>query len=301
MSIKTYILLVIVLLRVIAFAKTENPDLRDCLTGTSADACGLVAGQLKAQGKYEDSMRAHERACELNLDETNCSQSYWVAQKIGKKSAGRILELMKKRCESHARICKTLAYIYEEQKNFPEVAKLAQKYKYGYLLYLYGDKKEAYPLILQECKNQDTQCAFFLRYIPDHPQYDQILKIAESSCKNASYVEVGASTCAIIGMVHYKRRNFQSAYDFWSYDCKKNAMSCLLIVGTEKPSKIQFVEALNNFCDSELNSDFHIEELYAMAKNYCEKKDNIVVLMTAPPEIKSYADRLIKEFLKEQH
>lgn len=272
-----------------------------CLKQSDIEACNIAVSAFNGQGKPQLALEVSEKMCEMNAE--NCSQSYFSARRVGPQAALDLLKKMQLRCSKSTEYCDTLASIYEEKKQFSLALETAKKYydkfqkgSYPRLAYQLGtDKKTAFDAFLKDCREDNSKCVFALRYMPDHPQYLELLVHAENACKKEGDLSSGATDCAIVGTLYFKKSNFPKAFEFWAYDCAKNQVSCMLILGSEKAAANLKLQAMKGFCN--YTGQMHEATLANLENKYCGKfKENQKI----PKELFTAGQQEIAAFLGEQ-
>lgn len=302
---KPFYYIIVVLLPFFSQAADHDFNLDDfrnrCLKESDVEACNHAVSAFNGQNKPQLALEVSEKMCEINAD--HCSQSYYSAQRVGPQSALDILKKMQIRCSKKVDYCDTLASIYEGKKEFSLALETAKKYfdkfqkgSYPRLVYQYGnDKKIAFDAFLKNCREDNSNCAFALRYMPDHPQYQELLVHAENECKKEENMSSGATDCAVVGTLYYKKLNFLKAFEFWAYDCAKNQVACLLILGSEKATANVKSQAMVDFCNYSA-SILHVT-VANLKKKYCEKfKENKLI----PKEMLTIGQQELSAFLSLQ-
>lgn len=280
----------------------DNLDrlIESCLLDNVLASCEMATARLHFGKRLKEALKTSEKACELS--DEGCSQSYSLAAAVDKKTADEIAKKFENRCEQNANFCLDLASIYEERSNYKAALEAARKYYlknekgiFPYYAYKYGDKNEAFTTAMNHCKKENDRCIFYLRYMPDHPQFDEILKLSENSCKTENHGATGATDCAIVGSYYLKKANLSAAYDMWSFDCKHNYTSCLLIIGTAKFKTEQIKSALLQFCEN------HTPIMEATAKQLQQTHCKQIKNGPMPKTLSTEATKIVKSFLREQH
>lgn len=276
----------------------KQKAIHDCLEKKELAACTAAVPLLNSDKQYAVSFKAGEILCDLNPD--SCYSNYFTAKKLENKKAEDFLKSITEKCSQNADFCDSLAVIQEELKQYPESIESAKKYfnknkkgSYIRLVHSYGNKDESYAASLADCKNNNDSCTFYLRYFYEHPQKEELVKGAEKNCQETSGKSQGASNCAIVGTYHFKNRDYDKAYKFWSEDCKNNPVSCALILGSKRYSNNE-QEILKKFCEPN-SSPFDIVNL--------RLTDCAKITEDSPgptPAIDAYTKNLLTQFLNEQ-
>ena len=278
--------------------QNDNFEFQGCYTDHIADACTALAQGLTPLKRFPEALKASEMACDLNPN--HCDQLMFLASPIGKKATDAVLEKLTVKCKNNVDVCNNLANALEMVGKYKESIAAAKVYydkhksgNYAWFSYKYGDKKAAFSASLEEC-NLKKDCVFYMRYMPDHPQYDLLVKQSESGCKSQTESGEGATICTIVGSYFIKKKNFSSAYENLSTDCSHNGLACLLIVGTPEFSEAQRNAAALQFCETH-SFESHQQ---ALLKNNCPQ---IKLAHKIPPAVVEYSVEMVKAFLSEQH
>ncbi len=304
---KLYLLfLILILISTLTKAHQIDPGLlksqERCLKESEIIECEVAVSHFSGIEKYDLALEVSEKMCEMDAEK--CSQSYFAATKISSKVANDILIKMQSRCSKNIDYCDTLSNIYEETKEFPQALEAAKKYydknhkgSYPWLSYQHGkDKTPAFESSLKECRADHSNCSFALRYMTDHPQYQELLGHAENYCKKEDTTSYGATTCSIVGTIYYKKMNFTKAFDFWSHDCKKNQITCMLLLGSEKVSSDLKLKAMTDFCNYSGSS--REMTMANLEKKHCRK---FKVSNKIPQEMIAAGEKSLKGFIAEQN
>lgn len=286
-------------------ANSVDPELLDyrerCLKQSEILACDYAVKSFNGQEKPELALEVSEKMCEI--DAMNCSQSYFSARQISPKAANELVKKMEQRCSKNIEFCDTLANIYEERKQFPLALETAKKYydkyhtgSYARLAYQQGkDKTPAFEEALTTCREDNSNCGFSLRYLPDHPQYPELLVHAENHCKNERTMSYGATDCTIVGTIYYKKSNFTKAFEFWTYDCAKNQIACMLVLGSDKATPAFKFKAMTDFCN--YSDQAHEATMSNLESKHCAKFKKTKKI---PQEMFASGQRSLKSFIDEQ-
>ncbi len=272
-----------------------------CLKQSEIQACDYAVKAFNGQEKPEFALEVSEKMCEMNA--MNCSQSYFSARQISPKAANELVKKMELRCSKNIEYCDILANIYEERKQFPLALETAKKYydkfhkgSYARLAYQQGkDKTPAFEEALSTCREDNSNCSFSLRYLPDHPQYQELLVHAENHCKNESMSSYGATDCTIVGTIYYKKSNFTKAFEFWTYDCAKNQIACMLVLGSDKATPTLKLKAMIDFCN--YSGQAHEATMSNLENKHCAK---FKTTKKIPQEMFTSGERSLKSFIDEQ-
>lgn len=299
--------IIVILFPFFSQAADNNPDLDEfrnrCLKQSDVEACNIAVSAFNGQNESQLALEVSEKMCEMDAD--NCSQSYFSATRVSPQAALDLVKKMQMRCSKKTDYCDTLASIYEERREFPLALEAAKKYFdkfqkgiYPRLVYEYGnDKKTAFDAFLKDCREDNSKCVFALRYIPDHPQYQELLVHAENQCKKEGTASYGATACAILGTLYYKKSNFSKAFELWAYDCAKNQVACMLILGSEKAAANLKLQAMTGFCNYSTTGLAREKTLVNLERKYCEKfKVNKII----PKEMLTTGQQDLTDFLGEQ-
>lgn len=301
---KTYFLFLF-LISTISEAHQIDPDLikyRDrCLKESEITACEVAVSRFNGDNKPELALEVSEKMCDMDAEK--CSQSYFSASRISSKAASDLLKKMQSRCSKNVEYCDTLSNIYEEKKDYPNALEAGKKYfdkynkgSYPWLAYQHGkDKTTAFESSLKGCREDNSNCSFALRYMTDHPQYQELLNHAENHCKKEDTSSYGATTCTVVGTIYYKKSNFTKAFEFWNHDCKKNQIACILVLGSDKATTDLKLKALTDFCN--YSGSTHVAMRSGLKKKHCEK---FKTTKQIPQEIFTQSEKRLKEFISEQ-
>lgn len=269
-------------------------ELAKCLNGKDDLDCISVGHSAQLRGNFKDALLAFEKACELKMNYSNCDKSYPVAMQISAKEEGRIFKLLEKRCTQNTSLCEVLAGTHEFRNDTSAALKLAKKYSYPHIIFRYGDKKEAFQLALEQCKKNYKKCEFFLYYqMPDDKlQRDKILELTMNECRNTVTENIYYNACTLAGALQFKQGNLEAALELWSLDCKKNTMSCLLIIGSNKFTSEKVNAALLEFCEVESKS--FVRQHPEIDNIHCK---NIKRTRAVPPAILKFATKTTEFYL----
>lgn len=118
---------------------------------------------------------------------------------------------------------------------------------YGLLEYKHGDRKVAYDFVARECRTDWSRCAFWVRYIPDHPRIDELLLYTDLACSLLETRASGATSCTLRATYFLTERwDPAKAIADLSLSCDLgNALGCHLLAA--HPWANVFV-ALEGFC-----------------------------------------------------
>lgn len=243
----------------------------------------------------------HQKGCDLNYI-PSCSQ---VAARVdgAPVDPNLTLKYLEKRCSENDEICGDYANALRDldqiKKSLDVERKFYLKYQSGvfpFHLYLSGEKKEAFYLILKKCQADTSTCDFYLRYTPDHPQLDQIISIVSTSCKESLGKSSGANSCMILGSYYYKYNNLALALEAFTKDCHagKNPISCYATIAASPAPKEQ-VKAAIELCSIEERIRPVSQPTLTQEKCRTMKQKKII-----SAEIVLYAKTLLADFVKQQ-
>jgi tetratricopeptide (TPR) repeat protein len=283
---------------------TENDPklseaIKTCLDKKDLASCMVAVPRLNAEEKFALAFKTGEILCEL--DASHCFGVYYTALKLDPKKAEDFFNKLIAECEKNADYCDAVASLHEVKKNYEQALLTAKKYftkhkkgMYILLAFKYGNKQDAYDASLADCKADEANCVFYLRYFYEHPQKDEILKLAVKSCNEQKTPVDGASNCAILGTYYFKIQEFDLAYKYWAKDCDTNNLSCVLILGAKRYSDEVNKATLKKFCSVKTG----LINSLNLQLTECEKITDETVLV--PPAIEKYAIETLKSFMSEQ-
>lgn len=288
----------------VSVVKTENDSnlsdaIKNCIDRKALASCMAAFPRLNSDKQNALAFKTGEILCELEA--SHCYGVYNTALKLDKKKAEDFLTKLVSECEKNADSCDSLASIQEDLKNYEQALISAKKYftkhkkgQYIRLANKYGNKQDSYDASFADCKANTDQCVIYLRYFYEHPQKEEILKIAIKNCEENKTPVDGSSNCAILGTYYFKIQEFDLAYKHWSKDCDTNNVSCLLILGAKRYSDDVNKSTLKKFC----NVKTSLADNYNLQLIECEKINDETVRV--PPAIEKFAVDTLKSFMNEQ-
>lgn len=226
-----------------------------CLEKKNVGVCQMVQSRLWGEERLVEAMEIAEIVCQKKPEE--CNQVYYLAELQGPRVEQQVLKKIGDFCEKEVRACEALSYIYDGRKDAANAVKYSKRYYdkmktgfYGWLAYKYNvDKKLAFEDHLKNCRQDGSKCAFTLRYMPDHPQRNEIIQLTQKQCHTEKGKAFGATSCAIAGAFHFSKNQHQKAYEMWDADCKSNnTLSCLMLLGGTGYTDKQYDQAMRGFC-----------------------------------------------------
>ena len=276
-----------------------NDSIKNCIEKKELASCLVAVPRLQSEKQYALAFKTGEILCEL--EPTHCFSVYFISLSLDKKKAELFFTKLISECEKNADFCDAVANIHEEQKNYELALQAAKKYftkhkqgSYILLAHKYGNKQEAYTASLADCKSNQDQCVFYLRYFYEHPQKSEILENSIKSCVEQKQSSIGANNCAILGTYYFKIQEFDLAYKHWSKDCETNSTSCLLILGSKRFNDEINLLTLKKFCSTKGGPTAH----FNLQLVECEKIEESTVRV--PPAIEKFAVESLKAFVNEQ-
>lgn len=297
----------------VAPAPAEDVNYTQCINLPDSEnelaiiSCQMVAATVYTNTgpkKITQNFQAMKKGCDRGSVQM-CSSLLLEAGAYKSPLYPELLLYAKSNClAGNRRTCATLSGHYEDKKNMPEALKYAKMHferfqdgPYIFLAYKHGDKSDAMKEALKECRRDNSRCTFYLRYMPDHPQYAEFIKYSERDCLSmAPYKSFGATSCTIAGAFHHKKNAHDKALGLWSRDCLQNGnrLACRLIIGSEYSSQPQKLQAVLQFCSEQKESPVYLGH---SENQHCgEVKNNHRV----PASFESDAKSLIQSFLQEQ-
>lgn len=270
-----------------------------CLSKNDVVACRVVIDKNRFLKNYKICLEISEKMC--SIDTKSCSEMYRIAGEIDEKTQNKIFEKMSESCNKDAAYCQALADIYEDRRDIQNALKFGRKYyekykkgSYPWLSYKHGtDKKVAFEDALEKCRADNFSCGFTIRYMPDHPQYQELLTYAEKDCKKKNQDSTGATTCAILGSYYLKKGDPTKAYELWWHDCPTNQLSCLLIIGSKKYSRDDNISAFKKFCNP--NQNAFEGTLVGLRTDFCNDFKSV------PDAVVESGQKTLAGFLEQQH
>ncbi|AGH96647.1 hypothetical protein A11Q_2431 [Pseudobdellovibrio exovorus JSS] len=277
---------------------------QECHDKKAVIVCEMVQARLWSDQRLSEALAIAEIICPKKPE--RCQDIYYIAEGIGNKEAKRALAKIEAMCTADVKFCDSLAGIYENQGKTTEAVKAAKKYydkfkegNYTWFAYKYNvDKKLAFEETLKKCRTRDFSCSFTLRYMPDHPQRNEVVKILTENCLNKKTESYGATECAIIGAYYFSKEQHAQAYQMWDKDCQLNTVSCLMILGGKDYSPEQYTQAMHRFCfvSPQAQSVSH----GTTRMNYCPKSRAQGIPAANMLQLQQEGRRLIANYLKEQ-
>lgn len=245
--------MLVLILHLLVTPALAQPKPQDCNAKTPA-LCNQLASWYRGK---EDKQKTYDYSlmgCKLN-EPYCCSSLYYEAQGIGPKEMAATKDLLIKKCKENDAFCGDVAQVYYEEKNFEKGLEIDRRYfmnyskgTYPFMAYQHGHKKEGFAATLTQCQQDKDRCIFFVRYMPDHPQYSVLLRNAEDDCKLSAGSQGGATNCAILGAYYYKNYNHKKSLEIWDSECRLHVQSsCELIIGSDADVKTRSA-AFQNYC-----------------------------------------------------
>ncbi len=269
-----------------------------CYQRKDTEACYVLGARFGALGNYAETFKAASKACDIDIKRCDDLDNFVYGN--DKSIETKITARLKKACEIDVDICNSYAYALEKEKKFKEAISFAKKYLdehksgiYPWFAYLYGDRKTAHEAALESCKKSNDGCAFYLRYMPDHPNRDQIVKHTELNCRSTEPIGIGATSCAILGTYYVMKKYFLKAFDVLYHDCKNNDISCEIIFGISDLSLDQKASAAIQYCKHIKNSPYANDPIW----NICSKTKEERLF---PKEFADKGKKRLTSFLSEQ-
>lgn len=264
--------------------KNYKPE--DCLQKSNLESCLKLSTIKKNENNFKDAFPLARKACELNSE--NCSGLYTMANVLGVDAVTNLKKFLEEQCVKSAEACNELALIYESQKDYTTAIDFARKYYLKYqkgnftkFSYLYGDKNEAFAASLNECTKNNADCVQYIRFMPDHPQLNKVIALAEQDCVKAP----AGPSCLDTGLHYNKKAKYVKAYELWGPSCKSNVVeACIYIMGSRGIDPDQQLTAYKHFCT--IGSQMPMTFLNVKKMN-CQ---NPAAAKDIPNQLKAYSD-----------
>jgi len=85
---------------------------------------------------------------------------------------------------------------------------------FTHLAYKHGSKKEAFAAAIISCRKNPLSCSNLLTEMPDHPKWEELLKLATADCLSEKNIR-GNFNCRTVGAYYFKKGQKAEAFKFW--------------------------------------------------------------------------------------